>query len=88
MKSIYQILLLSALGIGSASAQLASDTPAPAAPAAAAAIGQTNTKNGKLASETDTLKTTKTARTQVADKTRKLASEAEAPRKTARVKNN
>ena len=88
MKSIYQLILLSALGIGTTHAQLASDTPAPAAPAAASAIGQANTKNGKLASETDTLKTTKTARIQVADKTRKLASEAEAPRKTARVKNN
>jgi len=89
MKTIYQIILISALGIGTASAQLASDTPAPAAPAAASLTnGPTNIKNGKLASEVDTLKTSKIAKTQVQDKTRKLPSEAEAPRKTARVKTN
>lgn len=89
MKSIYQIIVLSVLGMGTASAQLASDSPAPmASSATSSVIGQTAVKGGKLASEIDTLKATKTAKTQVQDKTRKLPSEAEAPRKSARIKSN
>jgi hypothetical protein len=88
MKKIYQLILVSALGIGSASAQLASDSPAPmATPAAASANSRIASKSNKLASEVDTVKRMKTTKALVQDKNQKLPSEAEAPRKELKPKN-
>lgn len=88
MKTFYQLILVSALGVGSASAQLASDNPAPvAAPAAASANSRLAAKSNRLASEVDTMKAIKTTKAQVQENTRKLPSEAEAPRKDPAPKN-
>ncbi len=87
MKTIYQIFILSAFGIGTASAQLASDSPAPLAAPTASANSRTSVKSTKLASETDTLKAMKMSKAPVQDKTPKLPSEAEAPRKEVKPKN-
>ena len=89
MKTIYFMLLLITIGISTAKAQLASDSPASTVPAQATGNTQVILKTPTLASETvpvDTLsKKNKQARVQI--KNLKLPSETEAPRKQPKPKN-